>query len=215
MNRIETSASAMMSQQAREMKADGIDVIALSSGQPDFPTPEHVIVAANDAAKRGETKYTTISGSNELKDVVLEKFKRENNLDYTRDEIIIGNGSKQVIYNAFAAGTDEGGEVIIPAPFYVAYIDMIKFSGGIPVIIPCGVDQDFKLRPKQLEAAITPKTQWLLLNSPNNPTGAVYNKIELEALAEVLLRYPNIKILMDDIYEHIIFDDSTLSLIHI
>lgn len=211
MNRIETSASAMMSQQAREMKADGIDVIALSSGQPDFPTPDHVIAAANDAAKRGETKYTTISGSNELKDVVLEKFKRENNLDYTRDEIIIGNGSKQVIYNAFAAGTDEGGEVIIPAPFYVAYIDMIKFSGGIPVIIPCGVDQDFKLRPKQLEAAITPKTQWLLLNSPNNPTGAVYNKIELEALAEVLLRYPNIKILMDDIYEHIIFDDSAFT----
>ena len=196
MSRIETSASAMMSQQAREMKADGIDVIALSSGQPDFPTPEHVIAAANDAAKRGETKYTTISGSNELKDVVLEKFKKENNLNYTRDEIIIGNGSKQVIYNAFAAGTDEGGEVIIPAPFYVAYIDMIKFSGGIPVIIPCGVDQDFKLRPKQLEAAITPKTQWLLLNSPNNPTGAVYNKIELEALAEVLLRYPNIKILI-------------------
>ena len=199
MSRIETSASAMMSQQAREMKADGIDVIALSSGQPDFPTPEHVIAAANDAAKRGETKYTTISGSNELKDVVLEKFKRENNLDYTRDEIIIGNGSKQVIYNAFAAGTDEGGEAIIPAPFYVAYIDMIKFSGGIPVIIPCSADQEFKLRPEQLEAAITPKTQWLLLNSPNNPTGAVYNKTELKALAEFLLRYPNIKILMVDI----------------
>ena len=160
MSRIETSASAMMSQQAREMKADGIDVIALSSGQPDFPTPEHVIAAANDAAKRGETKYTTISGSNELKDVVLEKFKRENNLDYTRDEIIIGNGSKQVIYNAFAAGTDEGGEVIIPAPFYVAYIDMIKFSGGIPVIISCSADQEFKLRPEQLEAAIPPKPQW-------------------------------------------------------
>ena len=209
MNRIETSASAMMSQQAREMKAEGIDVIALSSGQPDFPTPEHVITAANDAARRGETKYTTISGSNELKDVVLGKFKRENNLDYTRDEIIIGNGSKQVIYNAFAAGTDEGGEVIIPAPFYVAYIDMIKFSGGTPVIIPCGVDQDFKLKPEQLEAAITPKTQWLLLNSPNNPTGAVYNKAELKTLADVLLRYPGIKILMDDIYEHIIFDDSS------
>ena len=120
MNRIETSASAMMSQQAREMKAEGIDVIALSSGQPDFPTPEHVITAANDAAKRGETKYTTISGSNELKDVVLGKFKRENNLDYTRDEIIIGNGSKQVIYNAFAAGTDEGGEVIIPCLLYTS-----------------------------------------------------------------------------------------------
>jgi aspartate aminotransferase len=208
MSRVEASASAVMSQQAREMKAAGIDVIALSSGQPDFPTPEHVIEAANQAAKRGETKYTTISGTNELKDVVVEKFKRENNLDYSRDEIIIGNGSKQVIYNAFAAGTDEGGEVIVPAPFYVAYIDMIKFSGGVPIIVPCGVEQNFKLKPDQLEKAITPNTQWLLLNSPNNPTGAVYSAEELRELANVLLCYPQIKILMDDIYEHITFDET-------
>jgi aspartate aminotransferase len=207
MSRVEASASAVMSQQAREMKAAGIDVIALSSGQPDFPTPEHVIEAANQAAKRGETKYTTISGTNELKDVVVEKFKRENNLDYSRDEIIIGNGSKQVIYNAFAAGTDEGGEVIVPAPFYVAYIDMIKFSGGVPIIVPCGVEQNFKLKPDQLEKAITPNTQWLLLNSPNNPTGAVYSAEELRELANVLICYPQIKILMDDIYEHITFDE--------
>ena len=208
MSRVEASASAVMSQQAREMKAAGIDVIALSSGQPDFPTPEHVIEAANQAAKRGETKYTTISGTNELKDVVVEKFKRENNLDYSRDEIIIGNGSKQVIYNAFAAGTDEGGEVIVPAPFYVAYIDMIKFSGGVPIIVPCGVEQNFKLKPDQLEKAITPNTQWLLLNSPNNPTGAVYSAEELRELANVLLCYPQINILMDDIYEHITFDET-------
>ncbi|MBH68406.1 MAG: aspartate aminotransferase [Rhodospirillaceae bacterium] len=206
MSRIATSASALMSQKAREMKANGIDVIALSSGQPDFPTPEHIIEAAMQAALRGETKYTTISGSNELKDVIVSKFRKENNLDYTPTEIIIGNGSKQVIYNAFIAGTENGGEVIMPAPYYVAYIDMIKFSGGIPVIIPCTAKQSFKLTAEQLESAITPNTQWLLLNSPNNPTGAVYTPVELQELSEVLLRYPHVKILMDDIYEHITFD---------
>ena len=208
MNRIETSASAMMSQKAREMKLEGKDVIALSSGQPDFPTPPHIIEAAMKAANRGETKYTTISGSNELKDVVAEKFKRENDLFFGRDEIIIGNGSKQVIYNAFVAGTEVGGEVIMPAPFYVAYMDMIKFAEATPVIIPCTEKDGFKLRPDQLEAAITEKTQWLLLNSPNNPTGAVYKEQELQALADVLAKYPNVKILTDDIYEHILFDNA-------
>ena len=207
MNRIETSASAMMSQKAREMKLDGKDVIALSSGQPDFPTPPHIIEAAMQAANRGETKYTTISGSNDLKDVVVEKFERENNLKYGRDEIIIGNGSKQVIYNAFAAGTDAGGEVSMPAPFYVAYMDMIKFSEGIPVIVRCTEEHGFKLGADQLEAAITDRTQWLLLNSPNNPTGAVYEEKELKALADVLMKFPQVKILTDDIYEHIIFDN--------
>ena len=207
MNRIETSASAMMSQKAREMKLYGKDVIALSSGQPDFPTPPHIIEAAMQAANRGETKYTTISGSNDLKDVVVEKFERENNLKYGRDEIIIGNGSKQVIYNAFAAGTEAGGEVIMPAPFYVAYLDMIKFSEGIPVIVHCTEEHGFKLGADQLEAAITDRTQWLLLNSPNNPTGAVYEEKELKALADVLMKFPQVKILTDDIYEHIIFDN--------
>ena len=206
MDRIETSASALMSQKAREMKADGIDVIALSSGQPDFPTPDHIIEAAMKAAHRGETKYTTISGSNELKEVVVDKFKRENDLSFDRSEIIIGNGSKQVIYNAFAAGTEKGGEVIMPAPYYVAYLDMIKFSEGIPVIVPCAAKQSFKLTPEQLEAAITENTEWLLLNSPNNPTGAVYETSELKALSEILIRYPRVKILTDDIYEHITFD---------
>ncbi|MBM84851.1 MAG: aspartate aminotransferase [Rhodospirillaceae bacterium] len=206
MNRIETSASAMMSQRAREMKAEGVDVIPLSSGQPDFPTPGHIIEAANAAALRGETKYTTISGSVELKDAVIEKFKRENGLDYSRDEIIIGNGSKQVIYNAIVAGTGKGDEVILPAPFYVAYIDMIKFVGGVPVPVACGLDQDFKITPEQLDAAITPRTKWLLLNSPNNPTGVVYEAEELKLIAEVLLRHEHVSVIMDDIYEHITFD---------
>jgi aspartate aminotransferase len=206
MDLIETSPSAMMSQKAREMKAEGVDVIALASGQPDFPTPPHVIEAANAAALRGETKYTTISGGVELKDVVIEKFKRENGLVFGRDEIIIGNGSKQVIYNALMAGTDVGDEVILPAPYYVAYIDMVKFTGGHAVIVPCGSDQGFKITPAQLEAAITPKSRWLLLNSPNNPTGAVYEASELRGLADVLLRHPHVGVIMDDIYEHITFD---------
>ncbi|MDA0340424.1 MAG: pyridoxal phosphate-dependent aminotransferase [Proteobacteria bacterium] len=206
MDRIQTSPSAVMSQKAREMKAEGMDVIALSSGQPDFPTPAHIVEAAHAAVLRGETKYTTISGSAELKDMVVEKFKRENGLHFSRDEIIIGNGSKQVIFNALLAGTDIDEEVILPAPYYVAYIDMIKFTGGKAVIVPCGVDQGFKLTPAQLEAAITPKSRWLLLNSPNNPTGAVYDAAELRALADVLLRHPHVGVIMDDIYEHITFD---------
>ena len=158
MNWIETSASAAMSQRAREMKADGADVIALSSGQPDFPTPDHVIEAANAAAKRGETKYTTISGSVELKDAVIEKFQRENGLSFGRDQIIVGNGAKQVLFNAIMAWTDAGDEVILPAPYYIAYLDMIKFAQGKAVIVKCGADQDFRLTPKQLADAITPKT---------------------------------------------------------
>jgi aspartate aminotransferase len=206
MDSIQTSPSAVMSQKAREMNAEGMDVIALSSGQPNFPTPAHIVEAAHTAVLRGETKYTTISGSAELKDMVVEKFKRENGLHFNRDEIIIGNGSKQVIFNALVAGTDIDEEVILPAPYYVAYIDMIKFTGGKAVIVPCGMDQDFKLTPEQLEAAITPKSRWLLLNSPNNPTGAVYEVEELRALADVLLRHPHVGVIMDDIYEHITFD---------
>ncbi len=206
MDRIETSPSAVMSQRAREMKEQGKDVIALSSGQPDFPTPDHVIEAAHQAALNGETAYTPIGGTNELKDAIIAKFKRENGLEYTRDQIIVGNGAKQVIFNAFTAGTDDGDEVILPAPYYVAYIDMIKFARGVPVIVPCGVEQDFKLTADQLAKAITPKTRWLLLNSPNNPTGAVYEEADLRALADVLLEHPRVGIIADDIYEHIAFD---------
>lgn len=206
MDLVETSASAMMSQRAREMKADGLDVIALSSGQPDFPTPAHVLEAANAAAKRGETKYTSIGGSNEMKDAVIAKFKRENDLDYSRNEIIIGNGAKQVIFNAFMASTEVGDEVILPAPYYIAYLDMIKFTRGTAVIVQCGADADFKITPEQLEQSITPKTRWLLLNSPSNPTGAVYEESDLRGLADVLLKHPHVGIIADDIYEHITFD---------
>ncbi|MEQ8506274.1 MAG: pyridoxal phosphate-dependent aminotransferase [Rhodospirillales bacterium] len=206
MGRIETSPSAVMTQRAREMKEQGRDIISLSSGQPDFPTPDHVTEAAHKAALAGQTAYTPITGTNELKDAIIAKFKRDNGLDYARDEIIVGNGAKQVIFNAFTAGTDDGDEVILPAPYYVAYIDMIKFAGGLPVVVPCAEDQDFKLTAEQLAQAITPKTRWLLLNSPNNPTGAVYEESDLRALADVLLDHPRVGIIADDIYEHIAFD---------
>ena len=206
MDRIETSPSAVMTQRAREMREQGRDIISLSSGQPDFPTPDHVTEAAHQAALAGQTAYTAITGTNELKDAIIAKFKRDNGLEYTRDQIIVGNGAKQVIFNAFTAGTDDGDEVILPAPYYVAYIDMIKFAGGVPVVVPCAEDQDFKLTAEQLAQAITPKTRWLLLNSPNNPTGAVYEEADLRALADVLLDHPRVGIIADDIYEHIAFD---------
>lgn len=206
MNTVDASPSAVMSQRAREMQAEGADVIALSSGQPDFPTPDHVMEAAHDAARRGETKYTSIGGANELKDAIIAKFKRENGLTYTRDEIIVGNGTKQVIFNAIMAGTEVGDDVILPAPFYIAYLDMVKFAGGNPVIVPCSVEQGFKLSAEQLAAAITPKTRWLVLNSPNNPTGAVYEETDLRALADVLLRHPHVGVISDDVYEHVAFD---------
>ena len=213
MNLIEMSASAAMSQRARKMKADGADVIALSSGVPDFPTPDHVIDAANAAAKRGETKYTTISGSLELKDAVIEKFERENSLTFGRDEIIVGNGSKQVLFNAVMAWTGVGDEIILPAPYYIAYLDMIRFAEGKAVIVKCGADQNFKMTPKQLAEAITPKTRWLLLNSPGNPTGAVYEEKDLRALADELLCHPGVGVITDDVYEHIAFDGLKFSTI--
>ena len=207
MQRIQASASSLMSQRAREMKAAGLDVIALSAGQPDFPTPQHVIEAAHAAAIAGDTKYTTISGSTELKDAVIEKFRRDNGLSFSREEIIIGNGSKQVIFNALTTRLDHGDEVIVPAPYYIAYQHMIAFNGARTVAVPCGVETGFKLSAEQLEAAITPRTRWLMLNSPNNPTGAVHGTADLRALADVLLRHPHVGIIMDDIYEHIIFDE--------
>ena len=206
MDRIEASASAEMSQRAREMKAEGRDIIALSSGQPDFPTADHVIAAAHQAALDGQTTYTTVSGTNELKDAIIAKFKRDNGLTYTRDQIIVGNGGKQVIFNAYMAGTEVGDECILPAPFYIPYIDMVRFARGVPVVVTCGQESDFKMTADQLAKAITPKTRWLLLNSPNNPTGAVYEERDLKALAEVLLDHPRVGIISDDVYEHICFD---------
>ena len=206
MSRFEQSASSVASQKARQMKADGLDVISLSVGEPDFPTPAHVIEAAFDAARRGETRYTNAAGIPALKQAVIDKFKRENGLDFTMDEVMVGSGGKQLLFDALVSTVDDGDEVIIPAPYWISYIDHVKFAGGTPVIVPTTVANDFKLTPADLEAAITPKTRWLILNSPSNPSGAVYDKADLKGLAEVLLRHPHVAIFADDIYEHIIFD---------
>lgn len=206
LNRIEQSASSLASQKARAMKAEGRDVIALSAGEPDFATPEHVIEAAFQAARAGQTRYTNAAGQPEVKQAIIDKFKRENGLEYTQDEVMVSNGGKQVIFNALVATVEEGDEVIIPAPYWISYVDITKFAGGVPVVVPCPVENDFKLTPEALEAAITPRTKWLVINSPSNPCGAVYDADDLRALADVLARYPDIAIFSDDIYEHIIYD---------
>lgn len=206
LNRIEQSASSLASQKARAMKAEGRDVIALSAGEPDFATPDHVIEAAFQAARAGQTRYTNAAGQPEVKQAIIDKFKRENGLEYTQDEVMVSNGGKQVIFNALVATVEEGDEVIIPAPYWISYVDITKFAGGVPVVVPCPVENDFKLTPEALEAAITPRTKWLVINSPSNPCGAVYDADDLRALADVLARYPDIAIFSDDIYEHIIYD---------
>lgn len=213
LNRIEQSASSVASQKARAMRAEGRDVIALSAGEPDFPTPEHVIEAAFEAARRGETRYTNAAGTPELKQAIVAKFRRENDLDYTEDEVMAGNGGKQIIFNALVATIEDGDEVIIPAPYWISYVDITVFAGGKPVIIPCSVENDFKLTPEALEAAITPRTRWLVLNSPSNPCGAVYTSEDLRGLADVLVRHPNVAIFTDDIYEHIVYDGFEFSTI--
>jgi aspartate aminotransferase len=207
MSRIEQSASSIASQKAREMKAAGRDVIALSAGEPDFPTPPHVVEAAFEAARRGETRYTNAAGVPALKQAVADKFRRENGLDYALDEVMVGSGGKQLLFDALVCTVEDGDEVIVPAPYWVSYIDHVKFAGGTPVIVQTTVENAFKLTPEQLDAAITPKTRWLILNSPSNPSGAVYDRDELKGLADVLMRHPNVCVFADDIYEHIIFDD--------
>ena len=204
--RTSTSPSAMASQRARELKAEGHDVIALSSGEPDFQPPPHIIEAANAAMLAGQTKYTTMSGTAELKSAVIEKFARDNGLSYARDEVMISTGAKQVIFNAIMATVESGREVIIPAPFWVAYEQIVQFAGGTPKVVKCTADAGFKMTPDQLAREITPATQWLVLNSPSNPSGAVYSREDLRRLADVLLEHPHVWILTDDIYEHIVFD---------
>ena len=204
--RVSASPSALASQRARELKAEGHDVIALSSGEPNFQPPPHVIEAAHAAMRAGQTKYTTMSGTAELKTAIIEKFRRENGLDYTPAEIMVSAGAKQVIFNALMATVDKGSEVIIPAPFWIAYEQIVQLAGGTPRIINCTAEAGFKLTPDQLAASITPATQWLVLNSPSNPSGAVYSADELRALADVLLKHPHVWVMTDDIYEHIIFD---------
>ena len=206
LKRIKPSPTIAVTTKAREMRASGKDVIGLGAGEPDFDTPENVKEAAIEAIKNGETKYTAVDGTPQLKKAIVEKFKRENNLDYTTDQITVGTGGKQVIYNTFMATLNKGDEVIIPAPFWVSYPDMVLLAGGTPKIIKCDEKDSFKLSAKKLEKAISKKTKWLILNSPSNPTGAGYTKKEIEDLSKVLLKHKKIFILSDDIYEHIRYD---------
>ena len=206
LNRVSISASVIMTIKARELAAQGIKVVSLASGEPDFPTPPHAIEAAHQAALAGETKYPPQDGTKRLKEAVQRKFKRDNNLDYALDEIMITNGGKQSIFNALMATVDPGDEVLIPAPFWISYAEMAKVAGGVPVTINCPQNNGFKLRPEDLDAAITPKTKWVMINFPNNPTGAACSRAEMQAIAAVLMKHPHVWVMTDDMYEHLIYD---------
>ncbi len=207
LKRIKPSPTIAVTQKARELKAAGKDVIALGAGEPDFDTPNNIKKAAVKAIRIGDTKYTPVDGTPAIKNAVIKKFKRENNLTYTSDQITVGTGGKQVLYNAFVATLNKGDEVIIPAPFWVSYPDMVLLAGGKPKFIKCGEEDGFKLTPAKLKKAITKKTKWIILNSPSNPTGAAYTKKEIINLGNILLKNKNILILSDDIYEHVKFDN--------
>ncbi|MEQ9241428.1 pyridoxal phosphate-dependent aminotransferase [Roseovarius indicus] len=206
LTRVKPSPTMAISALAQEMKAAGKDVIGLSAGEPDFPTPENIRAAGIRAIEEGKTRYTAPDGIIELKEAVCAKFKRDNGLDYTPKQISIGTGGKQILYNALMATLNPGEEVVIPAPYWVSYPDMVKLAGGEPVIVPAGIVTSFKLTPEALEAAITPKTRWFIFNSPSNPTGAGYAWDELKALTDVLMRHPHVWVLTDDMYEHLAYD---------
>ncbi|MGH1375850.1 MAG: aspartate transaminase [Alphaproteobacteria bacterium] len=206
LSRIKPSPTIAVTNKARELKAAGRDVIGLGAGEPDFDTPEFVKEAACKAIANGETKYTAVDGTPALKDAIIEKFKRDNDLEYTRDQITVGTGGKQVLYNALMASVNPGDEVIIPAPYWVSYPDMVLLAEGTPVCVECSKENDFKLTAEDLEAAITPKTKWLIFNSPSNPTGGTYTREELKSLTDVLVKYPNVYIMTDDMYEHLVYD---------
>ncbi len=207
LKRVKPSPTMAVTSKAREMRAAGKDVIGLGAGEPDFDTPDNIKEAAIEAIKRGDTKYTAVDGTPALKKAIQEKFLRENGLSYTTDQITVGTGGKQVLYNTFMATINKGDEVIIPAPYWVSYPDIILLAGGKPKIIKCDEKNNFKLTPEKLKKAITKKTKWLILNSPSNPTGSAYTKKEIENLSKVLLKNKNIFILSDDIYEHITYDN--------
>lgn len=209
LSRVVPSATIAVAQKGRELKAAGRDIIGLGAGEPDFDTPDNIKAAAIDAINRGETKYTPVPGILPLREAICGKFKRENNLEYTTDQVIVGTGGKQILYNAFVATLNPGDEVLIPAPYWVSYPDMVLLNGGEPVIIDTTMENDFKLTAEQLDAAITPKTKWLVFNSPSNPSGAAYNHDELKALTDVLLKHPHVWILSDDMYEHLCYGDFT------
>ena len=207
LNRIQPSATIAATQKARALKAAGRDVIGLGAGEPDFDTPENIRRAAKAAIDRGDTRYTDVDGTPALKQAICAKFKRENGLDYKPEQISVGTGGKQVLFNALVATLNPGDEVVIPAPYWVSYPDIVQFAGGKPVFANTAAADGFKLRPEALEAAITPRTKWFILNSPSNPSGAAYNADELKRLTDVLVRHPQVWVLTDDMYEHLTYDN--------
>ena len=207
LSRVKPSATIAVSQKARELKAAGRDVIGLGAGEPDFDTPDNIKAAANKAIADGRTKYTPVSGIPELRQAIADKFKRENGLEYAADQTIVGTGGKQILFNAFMATLNPGDEVVIPAPYWVSYPEMVSICGGTPVFVNTTIEDNFKLKPEALEAAITPKTKWLVFNSPSNPSGAAYSHDELKALTDVLMRHDHVWVLTDDMYEHLCYGD--------
>jgi aspartate aminotransferase len=205
--RVKPSPTIAVTTKAARLKAEGRDIIGLGAGEPDFDTPEHIREAAKRAIDAGRTRYTPVDGIPELKATICAKFLRENGLTYRPEQITVGTGGKQVLYNALMATLNPGDEVIVPAPYWVSYPDMVMLAGGTPVAVPCGIETGFKLTPAQLEAAITPRTKWFIFNSPSNPTGAGYTRDELRALTDVLMRHPQVWVMSDDMYEHLVFDD--------
>jgi len=206
LKRIKPSPTIAVTQKARELKASGKDIIGLGAGEPDFDTPDNIKQAAIKAIKEGDTKYTAVDGTPALKDAIVKKFKRENNLEYQVDQITVGAGGKHVIYNAMMATLNEGDEVVVPAPYWVSYPDIVLLAGGKPVILECNEKQGFKINPLELEKTITKKTKWIILNSPSNPTGACYSEKDIREIAKVLEKHPHVYILSDDIYEHVTYE---------
>jgi aspartate aminotransferase len=206
LKRIKPSPTLAVTQKARELKAAGKEVISLGAGEPDFDTPNNIKQAAIKAINDGDTKYTAVDGTPVLKDAIIKKFKRENNLDYQADQITVGAGGKHVIYNAMVATLNEGDEVVIPAPYWVSYPDIVLLAGGKPIILKCNEKQGFKINPLELEKFITKKTKWIILNSPSNPTGACYSEEDIREIAKVLIKHPHVYILSDDIYEHVAYE---------
>ncbi|RLQ88299.1 pyridoxal phosphate-dependent aminotransferase [Notoacmeibacter ruber] len=206
LSRVQPSATIAVAQKARELKAQGRNVISLGAGEPDFDTPDNIKSAAKDAIERGETKYTPVAGIPELRKAIAEKFSRENGIEYDWQQTIVGTGGKQILFNAFMATLNPGDEVVIPAPYWVSYPEMVAICGGESVFAETHLEDGFKLRPEALEAAITDKTKWLVFNSPSNPSGAAYTKDEIKALTDVLMRHPNVWVLTDDMYEHLVYE---------
>ena len=207
LNRIQPSATIAISNKAMALKAEGRDIIGLAAGEPDFDTPDNIKEAAIAAIRAGKTKYTPVDGIPELKKAICAKFKRENGLDYTPPQVSVGSGGKQVLFNALMATVNPGDEVIVPAPYWVSYPDIVMLAGGTPVVVECRLEHGFKLQADTLERAITAKTKWLILNSPSNPSGAAYSRAELKAVTEVLVRHRHVWVLTDDMYEHLVYDD--------